>query len=116
MTEVPMTLTPVQREKWQDRIIGWIWIVLVAAFSTFVTIKVTISEVQAQILTTKEVLSEMKIRDQIMLDKIHNLELEDVTSKEQRREISERLEKIDRNQEKIMEMLARMIVSQKRGQ
>jgi septal ring factor EnvC (AmiA/AmiB activator) len=101
-------MTPDQKMRWQERIVGWLWIIVVAAFSTFVTIKVTISEVQAQILSTKEIIYEMKKSDQVMLDRIHSLEIEDTSSKEQRMEIARRLDKIDKSQEKIMELLSRM--------
>lgn len=102
-----------KRQHWIDRAVNIAWIVAVAVASTFMTIKLTIAEIQTQIKTTKDDISLVAAKQRETDAIVHSIELSMGQEMTRREEIFRRLDKIDKSNEKVMELLGRLLAERK---
>jgi hypothetical protein len=103
-----------KRQFWMTRAMTIGWTVIVAVISTYITIRVTISEIQVQLKDTRELVAQVSLREDRVELLVNQLDKSQSGDTARQEEIYRRLDKIDRSQERIMELLSKMMVAQKR--
>jgi hypothetical protein len=98
-----------KRQAWISRGINILWAVIVASIATYVTIRVTLAEVQSQVRENREMLRALETREEQTAKTVRALELSDGGDRVRQEEIYRRLDRIDASNEKVMELLGQMM-------
>jgi len=96
-----------------DKAVSLAWVIFVAVISTYVTIRVSIAEIQTQIKQNHEDITRIEANEERLQRQIRILELDQRGSTTKQDEIFRRLEKIDHNQEELMRLLGAYMTQMK---